>query len=155
MDVQIKTIEPIRIVYTRATGPYMKSAMQAWQKLMQWPGLGPLITAPGTKFIGIGHDDPAVTAPENIRYDAAVSVTNEPDVSGDIHLGEIPGGDYGVYLHTGPYEGLQAVYDDLFSKWLPSSGREMRSIPAFEVYLNSPETTPPAELKTEIWVPLV
>ncbi len=26
--------------------------------------------------------------------------------------------------------------------------------PSFELYLNTPDRTPPAELRTEIWVPL-
>ena len=38
--------------------------------------------------------------------------------------------------------------------WLPTSGEKLRDEPSFEVYLNHPESTPPADLRTEIWVPL-
>ena len=154
MEVQFKTIDPLKIAYTRATGPYMQSAAQAWQKLMQWPGFGPAAGTPGVRFIGISHDDPGTTPPEKLRFDAAISVQGTPEAGGDIHMGEIPGGEYAVYLHTGPYEKLESVYHDLYGKWLPASGKELAPYCGFEVYLNSPQDTPPEELQTEIWIPL-
>jgi AraC family transcriptional regulator len=39
-------------------------------------------------------------------------------------------------------------------EWLASSGRELRSAPPFEVYRNSPQTTAPADLLTDIYLPL-
>ncbi|HOG94076.1 MAG TPA: GyrI-like domain-containing protein, partial [Opitutaceae bacterium] len=59
-----------------------------------------------------------------------------------------------VFLHAGPYDGLSATYDAIFRDWLPASGESLRDQPAFEVYLNTVDHTPPADLRTEIWVPL-
>jgi AraC family transcriptional regulator len=66
----------------------------------------------------------------------------------------LEGGDYAVVTHRGPYEELGKVWSWLFGVWLPSSGRELRHAPPFEISLNSPMNTPPQELLTDIYVPL-
>ena len=66
----------------------------------------------------------------------------------------IPGGDYAVVTHFGPYHKLGETYARLFGEWLPRSGRELGPSPSFEVYLNDPESTEPDDLLTDICVPL-
>jgi AraC family transcriptional regulator len=39
-------------------------------------------------------------------------------------------------------------------EWLPQSGRELRSAPALEFYLNSPRSVRTEELRTDIYLPL-
>ena len=39
-------------------------------------------------------------------------------------------------------------------QWLPRSGRNVRSTPCFDVYLNSPENTEPEDLITDLYAPL-
>src|ERR1017187_1184738 len=56
-------------------------------------------------------------------------------------------------MHKGPYETLGRAYQMLHGAWLPQSGRELRDVPCFEVYLNSPQSTHPEELLTLIHVP--
>ncbi|NEP84158.1 MAG: GyrI-like domain-containing protein, partial [Okeania sp. SIO3B3] len=38
-------------------------------------------------------------------------------------------------------EKLEAVYHDLYGKWLPASGRELAPHCGFEVYLNTTRAT--------------
>jgi AraC family transcriptional regulator len=38
--------------------------------------------------------------------------------------------------------------------WLPTSGREPRNAPPFEVYYGDPKETPPERLRADIHVPL-
>ena len=57
-------------------------------------------------------------------------------------------------MHRGPYEQFQNTYDAIYGDWLPRSGEQLRDEACFEVYLNAPENTPPADLRTEIWIPL-
>jgi DNA gyrase inhibitor GyrI len=66
----------------------------------------------------------------------------------------IPGGDYAVTTHFGPYQKLGETYAKLLGQWLPRSGRELRSTPCFEVYLNDPQSTEPEDLLTDIYAPL-
>jgi AraC family transcriptional regulator len=154
MNVRIETLPERPILRVRQTGPYKDSAARAWSMLCGWAGPKGLL-GPRTLFFGIGHDDPSATAPEAIRYDAAIFVEGaapapQPPVEADI----LPGGDYAVVTHQGPYEKLEDTYRAVMGQWLPQSGREPRNAPCFEVYRNDPDTTPPDELLTDIHVPL-
>jgi AraC family transcriptional regulator len=72
----------------------------------------------------------------------------------DIGVQTIPGGDYAVMTHFGPYAKLGESYAKLLGQWLPRSGRNLRTAPCFEVYLNSPESTEPEDLITDLYAPL-
>ncbi len=66
----------------------------------------------------------------------------------------ISGGDYAVATHKGPYDHLIRTYAELCGQWIPAQGRQMRSEPSFEVYVNSPDETAPENLLTDVYVPL-
>ena len=59
-----------------------------------------------------------------------------------------------MLLHVGPYAELERAYAWLYREWLPSSGEDPADAPCVEEYLNDARTTPPPELRTEIWLPL-
>jgi AraC family transcriptional regulator len=69
-------------------------------------------------------------------------------------LTQLPGGQYAVLRHQGPYSDMRAAYEWLYDTWLVRSGREAADTPGFEIYLNNPKQTAPAELLTEICLPL-
>jgi len=152
MNVRIETIAPIRVAFRRHVGPYDEVGA-TWDALL--PALGKEgFLAGGVRFIGLCHDDPGVTPPEKLRYDACVEVDE-----GFVPLGEegvqiIGGGEYATTTHFGAYNRLGITYGRLFGEWLPRSGREPRTAPCFEVYLNSPDDTDPEDLLTDIYVPL-
>ena len=56
--------------------------------------------------------------------------------------------------HHGPYDKLNETYAALMGQWLPAHGREPRMDPCLEFYLNDPQTTAPADLLTDVCVPL-
>ncbi|HTL58983.1 MAG TPA: GyrI-like domain-containing protein [Candidatus Limnocylindrales bacterium] len=102
MDVKIRQLKPMRVAFMRHIGPYNEVG-QTWDKLMMQLGKEGLVGA-GTQFIGICHDDPAVTSSDKIRYDACITVDGVFRASGEIGLQIVPGGDYAVLTHFGPYE---------------------------------------------------
>ena len=152
MNVQIKKIEPMRVAFMRHIGPYQECGA-VWEKFCAWAGAQGLFGA-DAQFIGMSHDDPEVTPPEKIRYDACVTVDKDFKAEGDVGVQEIPGGEYAVITHFGPYEKMNETYAKIMGEWLPRSGREARSTPCFEVYLNAPENTAPEDLITDIYIPL-
>jgi AraC family transcriptional regulator len=152
MNVTIKTIEPMRVAFVRHTGPYHQVG-RAWEKLCLFLGKEGLL-AGDSQFVGLSHDDPEVTPPDKIRYDACITVGREFRAHGDIGVQVIGGGDYAVMTHFGPYEKLNESYTKLLGQWLPRSGRELRSGPSLEFYMNSPENTAPEDLVTDICTPL-
>ncbi len=152
MEVTTKTLEPKRVAFVRHVGPYSQVG-DTWGKLMSWAGprgmLGPAMT-----MIGLCHDDPDVTPPDKLRYDACLPVEPNAEAEGEIGIQTIEGGDYAVVMHEGPYENMGETYAKLCGQWLPNSGRELSSAPCFQVYKNDPSTTAPQDLRTEIYMRL-
>ncbi len=152
MKASIKRVEPIRVAFARHVGPY-KECKNAWEKICGWAGPKGLLR-PGVQFIGICHDDPEVTPAEKIRYDACITIDKNFLGDGEIGVQIISGGDYAVATHKGSYDNLIETYAVLCGQWIPAQGRQMRSEPSFEVYLNSPDETAPKDLLTDVYVPL-
>jgi AraC family transcriptional regulator len=149
---EIRQRPATKVAFVRHIGPYA-AVGAAWQKLCSFAGPRQLL-GPKTIYIGISRDDPKLTASELLRYDACITLDRELARSGEIGVQVIPSGRYAVFLHSGPYENFSTTYDAIYRDWLPGSGEQLRDEPAFDLYLNTPETTPPADLRTEIWLPL-
>lgn len=152
MDVALKKMSAAKVAYIRHIGPYSDCGA-AWKKLFEWLGKKKLLEKTKRK-IGICYDDPAVTEPEKIRYDACIEIEGEIDGDDEISLKEIPSAVYAAALHVGPYEGLGKAYAYIYRQWMPENGKEIQADPTIEVYLNDPLEVSPEELKTEIYVPV-
>jgi AraC family transcriptional regulator len=153
MEVRLEQRQPTRVAFVRHVGPY-SDCCKAWETLCQFASRHGLFS-PQTQMIGIGHDDPDVTSPDKLRYDACLTVGDAFTPTGEIGVQEIPGGLYAVTTHRGPYSGLIDTYRDFYGKWLPNSGQELGTTPGFELYRNASDTTPPEELLTDVFIPLV
>jgi AraC family transcriptional regulator len=150
--VEVKELPTMRLVFLRHVGPYNQVGA-TWGRLMAWAGMRGLL-GPNMKLIGIVHDDPDVTPPDKVRYDAAVTVSRPVQPEGEFGVMELAGGAYAVALHKGPYEKLGTTYQCVYGGWLPKSGYHLRDVPKFEQYINSPRDTKPEDLLTLIHVPL-
>ena len=152
MDVKIQQLKPMRVAYLRHVGPYGEVGA-TWDRLLTIMGKDGYLGG-GTMLIGVCHDDPEVTPPSKIRYDACVTVGDDFAPSGDIQVQTVAGGEYAMTTHTGPYNDVGRTYAELLGQWIPRSGRELRDVPCFEVYLNDPQSTAPEDLLTDIYAPL-
>jgi AraC family transcriptional regulator len=152
LKISVETVAPMQVAFVRHTGPYDQCGA-AWDRLCSWLGKEGHL-GPGCRFLGISYDDPESTPPDKIRYDACVTVDASFQPAGGIGVQVVGGGDYVRATHFGPYANLKETYGRLMGQWLPRSGRQLRDPPCFEEYVNSPENTPPAELITDVFVPL-
>jgi len=152
MKLEIRSLPPQRVAFLRHVGPYDQVG-ETWERLGDWVG-SELLFGPSTLMLGVCWDDPEVTPAEKIRYDACVTVEDGFAPSGAIGVQTLPGGEYAVTLHEGPYSGLGETYAALFSREIPRLGREAGDPPTLEVYLNDPESTEPEDLLTEVCVRL-
>jgi AraC family transcriptional regulator len=152
LAVHIERFGLTRLAFVHRIGPYGEVG-RAWQKLYAWAGRNGLL-GPSAESVGIVHDDPDITPPERLRYDAALVVSERVKPAGEVGILEVPPAEYAVTMHQGPYETLSETYARLCGGWLPASGREARNAPSIEIYHNLPQTTPPAERLTGIHVPL-
>jgi len=160
LEAKFVELEAIEILYVRKTGPYTKSCGEAWEVLMGFAYKNKIkykknLMGKDSMRFGIGHDNPNVTEPEQLRCDACISWDDKSvRPEGEIQSKTIEGGKYAMFLHVGAYENLKSTYD-LVGNWIVESGVELRDAPMFEKYLNKdPRRTKPENLKTEIYVPL-
>ncbi len=152
MDVKIENHTDIFVAYVRHTGPYIECA-KAWETLCGNPKVASTF-GPNSQFMGLCYDDPDVTAPEKIRYDACVTVQEGFQPIDAIQVQKIEGGKFASVVHQGSYKKLHETYKWLFSQWLPNSNENPKDMPSLEVYLNDPTETPEEDLRTEIRIPL-
>ncbi|AIO31750.1 gyrI-like small molecule binding domain protein [Burkholderia cenocepacia] len=154
-EVEIRRLPELHGYAVSHTGSYMKVS-NAFMRIGAWVGQHGLI-GPGAKMIGIFHDDPDTTPEAQLRAQACfVPADGAPDVEPEppVERVTVAGGEYAVLLHTGPYADLKTAYQWLYGDWLRHSGREAADAPPFELYLNTPMDAAPADLRTEIHLPL-
>jgi AraC family transcriptional regulator len=152
MDIRILVLEPLRVAYVRRLGPYQDCG-PAWQTLTAWAGRRGLLDERSV-LLGVGHDDPAVTDPSRLRYDACLVIDEGTAVDDGIAIQVLPGGEHAVAVHRGPYELLPGAYAEIMGRWLPAQGRKLGRGSPYEIYRNNPLATAPQDLITEIRVPL-
>jgi AraC family transcriptional regulator len=148
----MKELAPVRVVFLRHVGPYDQVGA-TWGRLMAWAGRRGLL-GPDMRMFGIVHDDPGITPEEKTRYDAAVAVSRPVAPEGEFGVMELAGGSYAVATHRGPHDRLSSTYQHIYGTWLLTSGHELRDVPGFEQYINSPRDTRPEDLLTLIHIPI-
>ena len=105
-------------------------------------------------MVGIYYDDPSTVPEAELRSYAAVELADDVVVPDPLEEVLIRGDESAVLVMQGAYKGLQEAYEWLYEQWLPQSGRMPADQPSYEIYLNSPMDTAPADLLTQIYVPL-
>ena len=71
--------------------------------------------------MGILHDDPNITAPENCRYDACLIVEQDFQHN-DALIGSFRGGKYLAYDFVGTPFDVDVAWDSVYEKFLLDSG---------------------------------
>jgi AraC family transcriptional regulator len=151
MKIELKTLEPKRVAYMRHVGPY-NGAYRIWQdftKRLKKDGL----PRKDSLCIGVPLDNPKVTPPEKLRYDACVTVNGKYQPTKPVRVRTIEGGDY-VVARNCPIGAIAKCYEKLFYSWLPKSGRKARKAPSLLVAVNGAEGMPRTFGFTDIYVPL-
>lgn len=106
--------------------------------------------------IGMCPDEAGMVADEDARYQAGFFYEGDlPTMNSEVRRLTIPGGKWAVTIHRGSYETLWQSWNRTYRDWLPASGFEPRDHAPFEIYLSNPKQTPPEELRTEIWIPIL
>ena len=151
-DLAIRITPVMAAVGVDHVGSYMQIG-RAFDALYGWLGARALLR-PGMRSIAVHYDDPIAIAEEQLRSRACVVVDESLAPEALVQRTEIRGGRYAVLRHRGPYATMKAAYQWLYGTWLPQSGEEAANAPGLEEYLNSPRDTAPAELLTDVYLPL-
>ena len=157
MRVAYRHIRPVSVVYVRSTGCYQTSAVDAWRKLDHWLVQSEMRRRMKRGF-GLFHDNPQVTAPELLRYDACADIGTGIDAvaATGIDRQTLPGGTYAMHIHVGAYEPMGQLLSELHREWVPKQGLVVDyDRPFVAIHLNDPRMTREMHRRTELCVPVL
>lgn len=152
--VELRLVPEIRLGGVAHRGSYMRMgkafaqthAAMAAQGLMQ----------PDTRWMAVYYDDPYAMPEAQLHSCAGLSLP--PGYVGELATPLEPltlGGSLcAVMRYRGPYASIRVAYRWLYGQWLVQAGHEAADLPVFEDYLNNPRDTAPADLLTDIYLPL-
>ena len=150
LEVRLVSVEPFRVIAARHVGR-PEGLFAAFGALFEWgEKSGYLDDYRG--IYGIPIDDPRDE--EGARFDCCFDFGPTAKPQNPYSETTLGGGLYAVARHTGPYDGLEEKYDDLFGPWLLSSGHSLRDSRAYNHYLVDPGSVPPEQWETDIYMPV-
>lgn len=150
--VNIQELETARAISLEHKGNYT-AISKAFEQLFSTVASKGMLT-PDMQMCGVFYDDPDSVEESELRSRACLTVESDLDLGTPYEHVNIAGGKYAVLEYTGPYADMYAAYRWFYGTWLAESGYEAANEPSYEVYLNNPQDTPPAELRTNIHMPL-
>jgi AraC family transcriptional regulator len=157
LSVHIQNVCAHTLVVTAHRGPYIRvgeAFERCWlqcAKQLRRAGRQPLEPQ---RAIAVYLDDPAAVSTSRLRSFAGYVAAEPFNWQAPLQAWEIPAGRAAVMRYRGPYASMHAAYRWLFGQWLPSSGEAPGEHPVYEAYLNHPHDTAPADLLTDIYLPL-
>jgi AraC family transcriptional regulator len=153
MKVTIVDRHPAPVAYLRHVGPYGQAVSEFWmKKVAPWMETNGLY---GRPRYGISHDDPGITSPQQLRYDAAVEVPDDFVGAGGHLKTVIPGGKYAVGSFKGSDRQVVDAWAWMLRDWLPESGMQLDSRPFFEHYpVGAKYDHETGEFECEICIPV-
>ena len=134
MSFKIEDIPKHRVAYMSQIGPYGTNNQALMTSLKSWATSNDLFNE-STIVLGIAHDNPDITLPENCRYDVCIVIPNEFEIKdGNICETELPGGKYAVFMIHHTAEDIQKAWSGILSE-LSSRGYSIDFIkPILERY---------------------
>jgi AraC family transcriptional regulator len=132
MNVKLVDRQPVTVAYLRHVGPYGQQISDFWmQTVAPWMVTNNLF---GKPRYGISHDEAGITAPDKLRYDAAVEVPSDFSGTGSYMTTVIPGGTYAAGHFKGTVNEIEPAWQSMLREWLPDSGMQLDARPFFEYY---------------------
>jgi len=108
LNPRIEALPTTRIAFVRHDGP-QKTIEKTFKRFIEWCGDRGLLT-PGTKYIGVAHDNVVASGPNEPRYDCAITVGRDFRPEGDVEVATLEAGEYAIVTYQGPYWGVDAAY---------------------------------------------
>lgn len=153
MQVELLDCASKHVLAVRHVGPYT-AVSEAFVRLDSIARTAGLLNMQGLELVALYHDDPEVTPASELRADAGLVVPLAVPPSHGLHALTIPSGTYARTVHVGPYQDLSDSWSELMGPWLAKSGYHIAPGLSYERYLNTPRDVPPAELRTELYLPV-
>ncbi|MGE5418006.1 MAG: AraC family transcriptional regulator [Acidobacteriota bacterium] len=135
MDMKIETIPTYKVAYIRQVGPYGTGNMRTMEKIKNWAKSNNLLHDKSI-ILGIAHDNPETTKPEDCRYDTCIVVSDDYCVNdGYFSQGNIVGGCYAVFKISHTAETVQKAWLEIFPELLKQGYQFDETRPVYERYI--------------------
>ena len=143
----------VHYLYLEKTGPFAEIAPPTWDEMFRC--MGARMADPQiTEYLGLSGIDKRKPGEEAMIYQAGVGMSGKlADIPKGMQYRHIPEGKYASFLLTGPYTQIWVAFSQIF-RTLSESKVPLREEFCIENYINDPKTTPEAELKTQILIPI-
>ncbi|PRX16176.1 DNA gyrase inhibitor GyrI [Orenia metallireducens] len=132
MNIRIENIGECKIAYLRQIGPYGPNNIKTMEKLKDWAQAQNLFNDDAI-ILGIAHDNPETTSPENCRYDAAIVIYKDYQVDDTVNVTEISGGLYATLKAKHTPKEIQNAWEQIFVE-LQATEYELDNRATFERY---------------------
>jgi len=154
MNINITNRIPVPAIMINHVGPYNEISA-VFDQLGKWIEANQI---PVQQWIGIYLDNPEHVPANQLRSCACATLPMGYQLTASGipgRVGNIPGGTFATTTFTGPYDQLEAIWSEFTQRIELELGKSIRDdIPAFEIYVNDPSTTPPDQLVTELFMPV-
>lgn len=135
MNMKIETVPAYKIAYIRHIGPYGTGNVQTMEGLKNWAKSNDLLHDKSI-ILGIAHDNPETTKPENCRYDTCIVVSDDYCVNiGYVNQGNIVGGSYAIFKISHTAEAVQNAWLEIFPELLKQGYQFDETRPVLERYI--------------------
>ena len=136
MQVKLKELNEKPIAYlTNPKGYELDSVYATWDKIIDWAKIRGIEVKINERF-AICHDNPSITPELKCRYDAAVEIESDTEVTEPYIQSSIPKGKYAVAHYKDNASKINNFITELCSHWFPESGYEPDDYPPIFNYLN-------------------
>ncbi len=152
IEIKVVSVDPIKVIAARHLGPH-KGLFQSYGEFFAYAEKAGWVES-FKGIYGIPIDDPRGMDEDQCRFDCCFEFGPEVKAKAPYRDESLGGGLYAVLRHVGHYDGLEEKYDYLYGSWLEVSGYSLREAPFFNHYVQDPDTVPPEEWETDIYLPV-
>ena len=150
--VEVVALAPFRVAVRRTEGAYAKLD-EVYRGLFEWMAeRGALESIAG--IWGVPQHDRRDTPDERYGFDCCLAISSALNEGEGVTLADLGGGEYARYLHEGTFDRLDESHDEIIRELAARPEFELRDSAILHEYLNDPEETPEAELRTHVYVPV-
>lgn len=151
VQIQLASLDPFDVIAVRTDGAYPALNAVYWS-LFEAAGDPRHVEA----IIGLPHGSIAAGDDDaNLRFDCGLKLSAMPPLLPDaVEQRTLPGGTALLARHLGPYDDLTASVDALYKACLSLEVLRLADQPCRFHYLDDPEKTQEAQLRTDIYLPI-
>lgn len=151
---QVQKLNPLPVAFIRHLGPYTEVDTSSFDRLITWAKETGQYDG-SHLLLAIGHDDPAITPPDKLRFDACLEVKRPFSPTHDIGYQTTPAGLYSLTSYIGPYgPTMFQAYHAIFTQLTQLKRYQIIGLPVLEIYRTTQINPHYALNHTDILIPL-